>query len=85
MKGVFQHAFTQNNVEMAAIVEISGAKEGDGFYAMVERVGFDEEENSLEPLKSIWDGAPEFVKSGLRKMEFSGAMRTCLQINGTNP
>ena len=41
LKDVFQHAFTQGEFEMAAIVDMSEAEEGPGLDVEVEWVGFD--------------------------------------------
>ena len=36
-------------------------------------------DRSIEPLATIWDGAPQFVKSELRKLRFDRGVRSCLQ------
>ena len=71
LKEVFQHAFTQGEFEMAAIVDMSPAEDGPGFDVEVEWVGFGQEENTWEALSKIWDSAPAFVKSELRKLVLS--------------
>ena len=43
---------------MAGIVDISEAKEGQGFDIKVDWVGSDEGESSWEPLAIVWDSAP---------------------------
>ena len=55
LKEVFQHAFTQGEFEMAAIVDLATltAKEGSGFRVEVEWAGFDAEENTWEDLAKI--------------------------------
>ena len=68
LKGVFQHVFTQGEFEMARIVDISEAEEVQGLDVKDDWVGFNEGESSWEPLAIIWDGAPQFVKSELRKL-----------------
>ena len=70
VKEVFQHAFTKDEFEMAGIVDISEAEDGQGFHVKVDWVGFDERESSWEPFATIWNGAPQFVKSELRKLRF---------------
>ena len=67
LKKVFQHAFTQGEFEMAAIVDMANAENGSGFEVDVEWVGFDRKDSTWEDLK-IWDAAPQFVKSELRKL-----------------
>ena len=46
VKEVFQHALTQGEFEMAGIVDISEAEDGQGFDVKVDLVGFDEGEGS---------------------------------------
>ena len=53
---------------MAGMVDISEAKDGQGFDVKVDWVDFDERESSLEPLSTIWDGAMQLVKSELGKL-----------------
>ena len=60
--------FTQGEFEMAGIVDISKAEEGQGFDVKGDWVEFDQGESSWEPLAIIWDGAPLFVQSELRKL-----------------
>ena len=63
LKVVFQHAFTQGEFEMAGIVNISEAGEGQDFDVKVDWVEFDKGESLWEPLAIIWDGAP-LIKCG---------------------
>ena len=42
-------------------------------------VGFDEGESSWEPLAIIWDLAPQFVKSELRKLRLDRGVRSRLR------
>ena len=79
LREVFQHAFTQGEVEMAGIVDISKAEDGQGFDVKVDWVRIDEEESSWEPLATMWDGAPQFVKSELRKLRLGRGVRSRLQ------
>ena len=64
---------------MAGIVDISEAEERQGFDVKVDWVGFDKEKSLWEPLKTIWDGAPQFVKSELRKLRLDRGVRSHLQ------
>ena len=57
LKEVFQHAFTQGEFEMAAIVDTSPAEDGPGYDVEVEVVCFGEEENTWEALSIFWDSA----------------------------
>ena len=79
VKEVFQHAFTQGEFEMAAIVDMSPAEDGPGFDVEVEWVGFGQEENTWEALSKIWDSAPAFVKSELRKLGLSRVVKLQLK------
>ena len=80
IKEVFQHAFTQGEFEMAGIVDILEAEEGQGFDAEVDWVGFDGQvENSWEPLAVIGDGAPQFIPSELRKLRLDRGVRSRLR------
>ena len=76
---MFQHAFTQGEFEMAAIVDMSPAEDGPGFDVEVEWVGFGQEENTWEALSKIWDSAPAFVKSELRKLGLSRVVKLQLK------
>ena len=53
VKEVFQHAFTQGEFEMAAIVVMANAEDGSGYEVEVEWDGFDKEENTWEDLGKI--------------------------------
>ena len=80
---VFQHAFTQGEFEMAGIVDISEAEDAQAFDVKVDWVGFDEGESSCEPLATIWNVAPQFVKSELGKLRLDRGVHSCLQkFNG---
>ena len=78
VKEVFQHAFAQGEFEMEAIVGISEAEEGDGFDVHVEWVGFGKDESSWEPLDPILKGAPQFVRTELRKLRLTRKVRARL-------
>ena len=60
---------------MAAIVDMSVAEDGPGFDVEVEWVGFDKEENTWEELSKMWDAAPQFVKSELRRLGLPNKVR----------
>ena len=61
LKEVFQHAFIQSEFEMAGIVDISEAEDGQSFDVKVDWVRFDEGESS-------WDGtAPHSLSSRSRE------------------
>ena len=79
LKDVFQHAFTQGEFEMAAIVDMSEAEGGPGYEVEVEWVGFEKSENTWEALSKIWDASPQFVKSELRKLGLSKRVRAELK------
>ena len=79
LKEVFQHTLTQGKFEMAGIVDISEVEDGQGFDIKVDWVGFDEGESSWDPPATIWDGAPQFVKSELRKFRLDRGIRSRLQ------
>ena len=78
VKEVFQHAFAQGKFEMEAIVGISEAQDGDGFDVQVEWVGFGKDESSWEPLETILKGAPQFVRTELRKLRLTRKVRARL-------
>ena len=46
LKDFFQHAFTQGEFEMAAIVDLAEAESGPDYEVEVEWVGFDKEEHT---------------------------------------
>ena len=79
LKGVFQHSFTQAEFEIAAIVDMANAENGSGFEVEIVWVGFDKEENTWEDLAKIWDAAPQFVKSELRKLGLKRGVWTQLK------
>ena len=64
---------------MAGIVDISEAKDRQGFDVIMDWVEFDGGESSWEPLATIWDGAPQSVKSELRKLRLDRGVRLRLQ------
>ena len=67
---------------MAAIVDISDAKEGPGLDVEVEWVRFDKNETTWEALSKIWHASPQFVKSaaqaGAKKRQWVRRKRTVL-------
>ena len=42
-------------------------------------IGFGKRESSWEPLATIWDGAPQFVESELRKLRVDRGVRSRLR------
>ena len=78
VKEVFQYAFAQGEFGMEAIVGISEAQDGDGFDVQVEWVGFGKDESSCEPLETILKGAPQFVRTELRKLRLTRKVRARL-------
>ena len=78
MKEVFQHAFAQGAFEVEAIVGISEGQDGDGFDVQVEWVGLGKDESSWEPLETILKGAPQFVRTELRKLRLTKKVRARL-------
>lgn len=81
VKKVFQHAFTHGNFEMAEIVAIAAAEKGDGFDVKINEIGFEKDERSSEPLKTIWEGVPQFETMELRKLGLSRLVRSRLKRN----
>ena len=83
VKKVLQHAFSQGESEMAGIVDILEAEDGQGFYVKMGWVGFVGGESSWEPLATTWNGAQQFVQSELRKLRLDRGARSRLQtFNG---
>ena len=68
LKEVFEH-------EMAGMVDNLEAGDGQGFGIKVDWVGFDDGASSWEPLASIWDFSPQFVKSELWKLRLDRGVR----------
>ena len=79
LKDVFQHSFTQGQFEMSGLVDMAEADDGDGYDVQVQWVGFEDDEDTWEPLSKIWDAAPQFVKRELRKMGLTRAVRSKLK------
>ena len=48
-------------------MDMANAENGSGFEVKAEWVGLHKEENSWKDLAKIWDVAPQFVESELRK------------------
>lgn len=53
LKETFQRAFTQDQFEMAGIVDIAEAVEEGSIEVKVDWVGFEDEESSWKPLQTI--------------------------------
>ena len=79
LKEDFQHAFTQEEFEMAAFVDMSDAENRSGFEVEVEWVRFDNEDNTWKDPAKIWHAAPPFVTSELRKLVLKRGVRTQLK------
>eukprot|EP00903_Cladosiphon_okamuranus_P006086 g5996.t1 len=71
LKEVFQHSFTQGEFEMEALLNIGESHDGSYYLVRVRWSGFEEDEDTWEPLKTLWEDAPQFVKQQLRKMKLS--------------
>ena len=59
--------------------DLKMAEDGQSFDVKVDWVRFDEGESLWEPLTTIWDGAPQFIKSELRKLRLDRGVRSRLQ------
>ena len=77
LKDVFQQTFAQGYVEMSDILELAEADDGS-FIALVDWVGFEEDERTWEPVENIWRDAPECLKRKLREMRPSAKVRRSL-------
>eukprot|EP00903_Cladosiphon_okamuranus_P017345 g15980.t1 len=69
LKEVFQHSFNQGEFEMEALINIGESHDGSGYLVRVRWSGFEADEDTWEPLKTLWEDAPTFVKQQLRKMK----------------
>ena len=78
VKDVFQHAFNQGQFQMAGIVRVAEA-EDRSLIVLVERVGFEVEERTWEPLKSIFEATPEFLVKEVRKLRVMRAVAARIQ------
>ena len=78
LKEVFQHTFTQGEFEMEALLNIGESlrigesHNGSGYLVRVSWSGFEEDEDTREPLKTLWEDAPQFVKQQLKKIKLGG-------------
>lgn len=75
----FQHALTKGQFKMADIADIAEVVQGGDFEVKVAWVGFEYEESSCELLQTIWEGAPQFVRTELLKLGLSRAVHLKLQ------
>ena len=78
VKDVFQHAFNQGQFQMAGVVRVAEADDRS-LIVLVDWVGFEVEERTWEPLKDIFEAAPEFLVKELRKLRVTRAVATRLQ------
>eukprot|EP00752_Nemacystus_decipiens_P016680 g14920.t1 len=81
LKEVFQHTFNQGEFEMEALLNIGESHDRSGHVVRVRWAGFEEEEDTWEPLKTLWEDAPQFVKQQLRKMKLGSDVHDILKRN----
>ena len=81
LKEVFQHTFNQGEFEMEALLNMGESHDGSGYVVRVRWAGFEEEEDTWEPLKTLWEDAPQFVKQQLRKMKLRSDVQDILKKN----
>ena len=62
---------------MAGIVRVAEA-EDRSLIVLVDWVGFEVEERTWEPFKSIFEAAPEFLEKGVRKLRVTRANKACI-------
>ena len=74
MKDVFQNALNQGQFQMAGIVRVAEA-EDRSLKVLVNWVGFEVEERTWEPLKSIFEAAPEFLEKEVRMLRVTRAIK----------
>ncbi|CAB1118760.1 unnamed protein product [Ectocarpus sp. CCAP 1310/34] len=58
----------KGELKIEVIVDISVTEDGLGFDAEVIWVALDKEKNAWEELSKIWDAAPQFRESKLRRL-----------------
>lgn len=75
LKDVFQHSFNQGEFEMEALINIGPTHDDSGYVVRVRWAGFEEDEDTWEPLKTLWEDAPQFVRQQLRKMKLGRDIR----------
>lgn len=61
---------------MQPILNIGEAHDGSGYVVRVRWAGFDEDEDTSEPLSKVRDDAPQFLKRELRKMGLVSSVRS---------
>ena len=54
---------------MEALLNIGESHDGSGYLVRVSWSGFEEDEDTREPLKTLWEDAPQFVKQQLKKIK----------------
>ena len=57
LKDVFKYFFTPGQFEMSALVEMVEVEDGSGYDVQVQWVGFEDDEDTWEPLSKIWNAA----------------------------
>ena len=65
---------------MEALLNIGESHDGFGYLVRVRWAG-SEEEDTWEPLKTLWEDAPQFVKQQLRKMQLGSDVHENLKNN----
>ena len=66
---------------MEALLNIGESHDGSGYIVRVRWAGFEEKEDTWEPLKTLWEDAPQFVKQQLRKMQLGSDVHENLKNN----
>ena len=54
---------------MQALLNIEESHDSSGYIVRIHWSGFDEEEGTWEPVKTLWEDTPQFVRQQLRKMK----------------
>ena len=83
VKNVFQHTFNQGKFQMAGVVHVAEADDSL-LIVLVDRVGFDVDERTWEPLKEIFETAQEFLAKELRTLRVTRAI-ACLLYTSPSP
>ena len=54
---------------MQALLNIEESHDSSGYIVRIHWSGFDEEEDTCEPVKTLWEDTPQFVLQQLRKIK----------------
>ncbi|CAM9090613.1 unnamed protein product, partial [Hapterophycus canaliculatus] len=65
VKNVFQHALDQEQCQLAGVVRVAEA-ENRSLIVLVDWVGFEVGERTMEPFTGIFEAAPEFLAKDVR-------------------